>query len=164
MALIHNETFDIIAGTNIEDGEGSENEYFEVDDLIAMPIALLNKKGYLTIACCSGHPFDDISEIICNDDIKMDVRKCLPCIIKEGPKNGGYQFVQRFDDNSFYILFDDNYFENCNITGNFYFDDFNCIRHEYNTKNYSFDKIYEIVDNMKSLYQWVEKLPNLSHL
>lgn len=36
MALIHNETFDVIAGTNIEDGEGSENDYFEVDDLIAI--------------------------------------------------------------------------------------------------------------------------------
>ncbi|MDR1505102.1 MAG: hypothetical protein LBT43_21840 [Prevotella sp.] len=158
MALIHNETFDIIAGTNIEDGEGAENEYFEVDDLIAMPIALLNKKGYRTIACCSGHPFDNISEIICNN---ADDCKNLPYLVKEGPKTGGYQFVQRFDDNSFYIFFDNDYFVNCDLTGNFYFDDFNCIRHEYNTKNYSFDKIYEIVDNMKSLYQWVEKLPDL---
>lgn len=163
MALIHNETFDIITGTGIEEGEGSESDYFEVDDLIAMPIALLNKKGYRTIACCSGHPFDEISEIVCDVDRIIDYRNALACLIKEAPKNGGYQFVQRFDDNSFYILFDKHYFENGDL-GNFHFDDFNCIRHEFNTKNYSFDKIYEIVDSMKSLYQWVEKLPDLSRL
>lgn len=158
MAFIHNETFDIIAGTGIEEGEGSEKDYFEVDDLIAMPIALLNKKGYRTIACCSGHPFDEIAEVICDS---VDNCQNLPCIIKEGPKNGCYQFVQRFDDNSFYILFDNNYFENSDLNGDFYFDEYNCIRHGYKTKNYSFDRIYEIVDSMKALYQWVEKLPSL---
>jgi len=58
-------------------------------------------------------------------------------------------------------LFDNDYFVNCNLTGNFYFDEYKCIRHEYKTKNYSFDRIYEIVDSMKALYQWVEKLPSL---
>ena len=28
---------------------------FEVDDLIAPAIAWLNQKGYVTLACCSGH-------------------------------------------------------------------------------------------------------------
>lgn len=31
------------------------NEYFEVDDLIAESISLLNKKGYKTLFSCSGH-------------------------------------------------------------------------------------------------------------
>lgn len=31
--------------------------HFEVDELLALPIAELNKKGYLTSFSCSGHPF-----------------------------------------------------------------------------------------------------------
>lgn len=33
-------------------------DYFQVDELIAPSIALLNKKGYKTINCCSGHIHD----------------------------------------------------------------------------------------------------------
>ena len=36
------------------------NDYFECDDLIAPAIALLNKKGYRTKFCCSGHPYPSI--------------------------------------------------------------------------------------------------------
>jgi hypothetical protein len=34
---------------------------FEVDDLIAEPVRVLNQKGYVTKFCCSGH--------ICRDDM-----------------------------------------------------------------------------------------------
>lgn len=157
MALIHSETFDIINETNIEDGKGAESEYFEVDDLIAIPIALLNKKGYRTLACCSGHPFDNIVEIVCNS--REDCEN-LPCLICEGPKNGGYHFVQRFGDNGFYIMFDNEYFKNYHLPKNFTFDEYNCMRNVYTTLNSSFDRIEEIVDTIKILYQWVKKLPN----
>lgn len=33
------------------------DDYFFVDDLIALPIQVLNRKGYTTVFCCAGHPF-----------------------------------------------------------------------------------------------------------
>ena len=50
MVFMHEETFDIYAG----DG-GVATGYFAVDDLIALPIQILNRKGYTTEFCCSGH-------------------------------------------------------------------------------------------------------------
>lgn len=44
---------------------------FEVDDLIAPAISILNKKGYRTAFCCSGHP--DRCPFV--DYIKQIIRK-----------------------------------------------------------------------------------------
>ncbi|MHB1155014.1 MAG: hypothetical protein ACYCWE_19300 [Eubacteriales bacterium] len=38
------------------------DDYFEVDDMIAPVIQLLNKKGYVTTFYCGGHPYVDICE------------------------------------------------------------------------------------------------------
>ena len=54
MAYIHKETFDITQGI----GNGTiPQDFFEIDELIALPVQVLNRKGYSTISCCSGHPF-----------------------------------------------------------------------------------------------------------
>ncbi|MCL2518068.1 MAG: hypothetical protein FWF15_05840 [Oscillospiraceae bacterium] len=52
---MHKETFNIFGGYYITDFR-NEN-CFEVDELIARPIQILNRKGYFTTQCCSGHPF-----------------------------------------------------------------------------------------------------------
>jgi len=52
MAYMHKKTFDIE-----RDRHEPDENYFEVDELIALPIQILNRKGYFTQACCSGHPF-----------------------------------------------------------------------------------------------------------
>lgn len=59
MALIKEGTFEIVQ----EVPARNEDMYFEVDDLIAEPVALLNKKGYYTCDSCAGHPFDSVNEI-----------------------------------------------------------------------------------------------------
>ena len=52
MVHMHQETFEIwIFMTDIPDN------YFPVDELIALPIQVLNRKGYITAACCAGHLF-----------------------------------------------------------------------------------------------------------
>lgn len=43
---INNNTYEII------------NNVFEVDDLMGETISILNKKGYHTLYCCSGHVKD----------------------------------------------------------------------------------------------------------
>ena len=61
MAYIHKKTFNIIHSTNINGL--LETEYFEADDMIALPLRELNKKGYRTVSSCSGHPFKELYEI-----------------------------------------------------------------------------------------------------
>ena len=53
MAYMHKETFKIYSENSVT----NPVDYFEVDDLIALPIQTLNHKGYITESCCSGHPF-----------------------------------------------------------------------------------------------------------
>jgi len=59
MAYMHKETFEILQHSNID---GYLDDYFEVDDLIALPIQVLNRKGYRTLFCCCGHPFEGVDE------------------------------------------------------------------------------------------------------
>ena len=60
MAYMHKETFEITQ----ELGRFVSNpqDYFEIDDLIALPVQVLNRKGYITTGCCSGHLFDRLVE------------------------------------------------------------------------------------------------------
>ena len=68
MAYMHKATFEIL-----QDGFADEaatvplresGDWFEVDDLIALPIQTLNRKGYLTEFCCAAHPFTTVSRLI----------------------------------------------------------------------------------------------------
>ena len=53
MTIMHKETFDIYHNNqNLPDG------CVEIDELIAPVIQVLNRKGYITRFCCSGHPVD----------------------------------------------------------------------------------------------------------
>ena len=53
MPYLHSKTFDIIEADMRDDPE-----YFAVDDLLALAIQVLNRKGYYTWVCCEGHPFE----------------------------------------------------------------------------------------------------------
>ena len=52
MAYIHNTSFEIVK----EDMRFNE-EYFTVDDLLALTIQTLNTKGYTTRFSCEGHMY-----------------------------------------------------------------------------------------------------------
>ena len=55
---IHKKTFNIFGGYDGYRLSGiREENCFEVDELIAKPIQILNRKGYFTAECCAGHPF-----------------------------------------------------------------------------------------------------------
>lgn len=51
---MHKKTFEIYF--EVEDAV-TPDDYFLVDDLIALPVQVLNRKGYMTTFCCAGHPF-----------------------------------------------------------------------------------------------------------
>ncbi len=62
--FMHKETFDLSAGgcgtlkTTRNGKEYSYNcadDFIEVDELIAVPVQILNRKGYKTACCCAGH-------------------------------------------------------------------------------------------------------------
>jgi len=69
MAYIHKKTFDIIQESNVAH---YLDDYFEVADMIAIPVQLLNKKGYYTQASRYGSPFDIVNEWFSNERIPED--------------------------------------------------------------------------------------------
>ena len=69
MAYMHKETFEILQVNSIDD---TSDDFFDVDDLIALPIQVLNLKGYKTRYCCCGHPFEDIGEMFSERKIKLE--------------------------------------------------------------------------------------------
>ena len=56
MAYMNLETYNIF---NFISNNVDKDKFVEIDELIAPIISLLNKKGYKTKFCCSGHPFVD---------------------------------------------------------------------------------------------------------
>ena len=60
-------------------------EYFEVDDLIAKTISVLNKKGYYTEYCCSGHILEES---------KMKIKKEINSLT-EIPNDAPYKLIKK---------------------------------------------------------------------
>lgn len=55
---------------DLMDLSADRNSYFEVDELMAIPVAALNNKGYLTDHCCSGHT---VGDLCCEESDKADI-------------------------------------------------------------------------------------------
>lgn len=108
MAHIHKETYDIIQESNIE---GLLDDYFEVDDLIALPIQALNKKGYKTLFCCAGHAFDELNEAFCLEETTVEQSPFVGtfkvekvCAEEDGKRS--FRILFRQSNRTAYIVFD----------------------------------------------------------
>ena len=187
MAFIHKETFEIIQYNSIDD---NSDDYFEADDLIALPIQVLNRKGYSTRFCCCGHPFDEIAEIFSVKDYSTG--DCpFPNIIQfdevknaESPENK-YRLLQWLGpDRSSYIVFepgvtlpslpegfgiddekDDSikvitYDDDGSITAN-PLDGTTTLKTYYDPDIPVYDYLAEILDAMRALYEWALDLPEI---
>lgn len=157
MSLIHKESFDIL--NNCE--EGKEGDYFEVDENIALIISLLNKKGYRTTFCCSGHAFANINEF------RADNKEDFDCIIffdlqDIRYENGRFKAFDKDNAKYCYIMFAEDYSFSMLPEGFTYDKDNKCIEKEYASESDTYDLIQEIVDSMKALYEWAKELVPLN--
>lgn len=156
MSLIHKENFDIL--NDCEDGR--EDDYFEVDENIALVISMLNKKGYRTTFCCSGHAFANINEF------RADNKEDFDCLIffdlqDIRYKNGRYKALDKDNAKYCYIVFEKDY-TFPKLPEGFTYDKSNkTIEKEYVSESDTYDLIQEIVDSMKALYEWVLELEAL---
>lgn len=121
-------------------------ELFGVDELIAPSIILLNKKGYRTKFCCSGHIAPDEVVIFCekykkhyrNEGIDSYITFEKNIKLPNLPK--GYKF--------------DNDNENPELN--------NTIRKNFNHRKNPKNLLKDIIDNSILLLEWVENLENYS--
>jgi len=153
MSLINKENFDILQYCE----EGKENEYFEVDENIALVISMLNKKGYKTTFCCSGHAFDNMTEFYADD------KEAFGCLLFSDLQDiryegGRYKAVDRGNAKYCYIAFEEDYNFPKPPEGFRYDKSNKTIEKEYISESYTYDLIQEIVDNMKTLYEWTKGL------
>lgn len=136
MAYINKNDFSILDYIKDEDQEN----YFECDELIAPAISLLNKKGYETIFCCSGHPFGHV----------------------QTTTNGRLRLFGKF-----YVYFKDIYkFPELPYGAYFRYPKDKSgiiIGWKYNVKKiFNFELITKIFEINKEFYEWVEKLDSLN--
>lgn len=156
MSLIHKESFDILNDCEA----GREDDYFEVDENIALVVSLLNKKGYRTTFCCSGHAFANINEF------RADNKKDFDCLIffdlqDIRYENGKYKAFDKDNAKYCYISFEKDY-SFAKLPEGFTYDKSNkTIEKEYVSESDTYDLIQEIVDSMRTLYGWVMGLKPL---
>ena len=143
---------------------------FVCDKPIAPIVALLNKKGYKTIASCSGHYRIEFYEYL-DEDIKyLDEYKQDDRIIIKKVKDKTFDYFKEVDMTHMYILFDkDYYFTTLPLDFNVRKND-NRLMIDY-TINYYDEKhnhksismvMREIDNKCKLLEEWVKELPNLN--
>jgi len=145
---------------------------FICDKTIAPVVALLNKKGYTTIASCGGHYKIEFYEYL-NEDIKyLEEYKNDDKIIIKKIKDNGFDYWQEVDQTHIYILFDKvHVFDN--LPDCFELDDdedskirtcMRCIINYYdeNNKRKKFSEVMKEIENKcKLLEKWAEKLPDI---
>ena len=181
MALINTKDFSIVSGN---DDVFDTDIYFECDDLIAPAISLLNKKGYKTKFCCSGHPFDYIIGSICETDDEFNdeyvIRKCSSNNpkVKEAFSDTNvdeYPFyvVTKFAENVFYVYFEEEY-NFTNLPDEFEIDSpvidgnkLHCIRYKFRydeitNSTDTFKEITRIYNINRKFYKWVKSLDDMN--
>ena len=182
MAFINEKYFSIVSYTD----EVIMNDYFECDDIIAPAISLLNKKGYKTNFCCSGHTFSRIdSVLIGQEQHPSEIIPADKLILVESSENVKDTWCEEepIDTNEFpyhvickndicdefYVAFESIY-EFPELPEEFYFEQYpddmgGCGIYEKDVENRrplnNFDDIMRIVELNKKFYEWVEKLPSL---
>ena len=157
MAYMHKETFDIVQDSNID---GFLDDYFDVDDLIALPIQTLNRKGYTTTYCCSGHPFPVISEAIVKTDYET-AKSIVPGLlsISEDEKGGCRVRFKQYLGRHSHISFDENVTLPEDMPAGWYWED-HTMYIDYCTDADAYILIEDLLYTMRELNRWADALPS----
>lgn len=159
MALINKQTFDICNYNNCSDYD--ENDYFEVDEYIALAIAELNKKGYTTAFCCCGHIFNDLTELTMYPGSSGTING----VFMEVPVNSEpkvFDFTQSNEE--CYIVFASSYHFPLLPDGFEYKEDEfkrTYIEKDYSSKDGTLERGFEILKTMSELYDWTLSLESI---
>lgn len=150
MSYIHKKTFDIIEGV---DCLNNPYDFFEVDELIAMPIQALNRKGYITQWCCAGHPFENSIDWA-NANLPEDFRNTIGSL--------------RLNTRTSYIIFEEGFFlpelppEFVIMKGFAQTDKRLKIERYYDTNDHH-EFLRNVLESMEQLYLWITNLPNFKN-
>jgi hypothetical protein len=162
MAYIKKDTFEIInASTRVDYEEGhvftheeygcvvdelfdqgaNLEGYFEVDEFLALAIAELNRKGYPTKFCCSGHVFNEPADCLENGILKYHEHRNNYCYIAFGTE----------------VSFS-------SLPVGFYLTpkDMILLEKDYISEDGTIERVLEIANTMADLYSWVLTLEDMS--
>ena len=160
-SLINRKTYEICKH------EEDCKDYFICDKEIAPVISLLNKKGYITYASCSGHYKIEFYEWFDEDIKNLKEYQNNPRIIIKNIKEKTFDYWSEVENTGVYILFKEQYKFDC-IPEKFIEEISNnrtCISSKIEFYDESGKKSRktiekEIQEKCKILENWVEKLPN----
>ncbi len=148
MAVMHKETFQIFHSDQNLVPEG----YVEIDELIAPTIQVLNQKGYTTRFCCSGHPEND-------------------WLFRDSGEESGYH--KAANPLTCYIMFAEgitlpNLPPDFEASQNTYLPVPRLVIEKWYVVQSAFDnqyyeKLRQILETMKQLYQWALDLPEFEN-
>ena len=142
------------------------NDVFICDKEIAEAISLLNKKGYITYASCSGHYKIEFYEWFDEDINKLEEFKNNPRIIIRKIKEKSFDYWSEVDKTQTYILFKKQY-HFTNLPEGF-IEETSDDRTSISCPIYFYDKSgkkkrdiveKEIKEKCNILKKWVEQLP-----
>ncbi|MBU3146550.1 hypothetical protein [Clostridium sp. CF012] len=162
MAYINKQTWEICNYNSRSNYD--ENEYFEVDETIALAISQLNRKGYKTSFCCSGHIFNDLSELGVAPGGHGTINGVF-YEVEEDSESKKYDCIQ--SNGNCYISFGAHYdFSNLpkGFECNYNDDSGTILEKEYVSKDGTLEISFEIVEAMSDLYKWVLSLDEIVNL
>lgn len=158
MAWINNENFDILQTLK---EKHNVNDYFEVDDMIALPVAELNRRGYFTVNSCAGHPFQ--TETILDTRVsqrEFTIEELFDELFEDPDADDAILTFRTFASQRSYIVFEEPLPDTVGVPDGWRYDAKNqaIYRHYTHTPNpYLFMKAQ--MEFMLSLVRWITKLP-----
>lgn len=177
MAYINKKDFSIMSCIN----SLFEDEYFECDEIIAPAISLLNKKGYETTFCCSGHPYAVIDSSLLSDP-SLIISEDIDIILVEPSSKlitdtTNEDEKRNYSEYPYHAIYKTDYCDNFYISFKYIYDfsdlpkgirfekydDNGCGLYENTFRKHTstFDGILELINFNKKFYEWVDKLPSL---